>query len=76
MLCAGTHHDLSQCKEQQGETLRSYTWHFFNTSATIANISDEDVNNYFQNSFTVLHLYRNFGRNRPKTMVELRNMMQ
>jgi hypothetical protein len=56
--------------------LRSYTQHFFDTRATIANISDEDVIDCFQNGFTERHLYRNFGRNRPKTIVELRNMMQ
>jgi hypothetical protein len=56
--------------------LRSYTRCFFNNRATIANISDEDVIDCFQNSFSEWHLYRDFGRNRPKTVVELCNMMQ
>jgi hypothetical protein len=49
---------------------------FFNTRATIANISDEDVIDFFQNSFAEQHLYHNFGHNRPKTIMELLDMMQ
>jgi hypothetical protein len=51
MLRAGIHHDLSQCKQEQNKTLRSYTRRFFNTRATIANICDEDVIDCFQNGF-------------------------
>jgi hypothetical protein len=35
---AGTHHDLAQCKQERHELLRSYTRHFFDVRATIANI--------------------------------------
>jgi hypothetical protein len=56
--------------------LRSYTRCFFNNRATIANISDEDVIDCFQNDFAERHLYQDFGRNRPKTFVELHDMMQ
>jgi len=38
-----TRHDFSLCKQEQKESLRSYVRCFFNTHATIANISDEDV---------------------------------
>jgi hypothetical protein len=76
MLRVGTHHDLSQCKQERNETLRSYTRRFFNTHTTIANIFYEDNIDYFQNGFTEWHLYCDIGRNHPKTIVELRNMMQ
>jgi hypothetical protein len=57
------------------ETLRSYTPRFFETRATIANITDEDVIRCFQNRLFSKHTYHNFGRNRPTTAVELHNMM-
>jgi hypothetical protein len=59
----------------QNETLRSYTRRFFETRATIANITDEDVIRCFQNGLFSKHTYHNFGRNYPTTSVELRNMM-
>jgi hypothetical protein len=43
MIRVGTRHDLSQVKQDMNETLRSYARHFFETCATIANITDEDV---------------------------------
>ena len=55
-----TRHALSMCKQEQGESTGSYVNRFFDTSATIP----------------VQSLYRDFGRNRPKTVVELRDMMQ
>jgi hypothetical protein len=42
MIRAGTHHDLSQVKQEMNETLRFYTRCFFEMRATIANITDED----------------------------------
>jgi hypothetical protein len=75
MIRAGTHHDLSQVKQEMNETLRSYTRHFFVMCATIANITDEDVIRCFQNGLFLKHTYHNFGRNRPTTAVELRDMM-
>jgi hypothetical protein len=49
MIRVGTRHDLSQVKQEMNETLRCYTWCFFETRATIANITDEDIIRYFQN---------------------------
>jgi hypothetical protein len=43
----GTHHDLAQRKQERNELLRSYTCRFFDVRATIANISEEDIINYF-----------------------------
>ena len=64
-----TRHALSMCKQEQGESIRSYVKRFFDTRATIPNIADDDVIDYFQ------YLYRDFGHNRPKMVVELRDMM-
>ena len=64
------------CKQEQGESIRSYIKHFFDTRATIPNIADDDVIDYFQSGITVQSLYRDFGRNHPKTVVELCDMMQ
>jgi hypothetical protein len=72
---AGTRHDLSHVKQEMNETLRSYTRHFFEIRATIANITDEDVIHYLQNGLFSKHTYHDFGRNRPTTAVELRDMM-
>jgi hypothetical protein len=73
---AGTHHDLSQYKQERKELLRSYTRRFFNTRAAIANISEQDIIDCFNNSITDQTLVRNFGRNRPKTVAGLCDMLQ
>ena len=64
------------CKQEQGESIRSYVKRFFDTRATIPNIADDNIIDYFQSGITVQSLYRDFGCNRPKTVVELRDMMQ
>ena len=51
-------------KQEPGETLRSYVKRFFNTRATIANVSDEDVIDYFHDGLTT------------QSMVKLDDMMQ
>jgi hypothetical protein len=72
---AGTHHDLAQCKHERNKLLRSYTSHFFDIYATIANISKEDIIDWFYNGITDPGIYIDFGRNRPKTVAGLRDMM-
>jgi hypothetical protein len=67
---------LSHVKQEENETLRSYIRHFFKMRATITNITDEDVIHCFQNSLGSKNMYYDFGRNRPKTIVELHDMMQ
>src|SRR6185312_17531793 len=69
-------HALSMCKQEQGDSIISYVKRFFDTRATIPNVADDDVIDYFQSGITVQSLYRDFGRNRPKTVVDLRDMMQ
>jgi hypothetical protein len=75
IIRVGTCHDLSQVKQQMNETLRSYTRCFLEMRATIANITNEDVIRCFQNMLFSKHMYHDFGRNRPTTAIELRNMM-
>jgi hypothetical protein len=72
---AGTRHDLAQCKQERNEFLRSYTRRFFDVRATIANILEEDIIDCFYNSIIDPGIYRDFGRNRPKTVAGLRDMM-
>ena len=36
------------CKQEQGETIRSYVKRFFDTRATIPNVAAADVIDYFQ----------------------------
>jgi hypothetical protein len=43
--------------------------------ATIANITEEDIIDCFYNGLTDPGIYRDFGRNRPKMVAGLRDMM-
>ena len=61
-----TRHALSMCKQEQGESIRSYVKRFFDTRATIPNVADDDIIDYFQSGITVQSLYRDFERNRPQ----------
>jgi len=64
------------CKQEPGEPLRSYVKRFFDTRASISNVSDEDIIHYFHDGITTQSLYRDFGRNRSDIVVKLRDMMQ
>jgi hypothetical protein len=75
MIRAGTRHDMSQVKQEMNETLRSYTQRFFETRATITNITDEDVIRCFQNGLFSKNTYHDFGCNCPTTATELHDMM-
>jgi hypothetical protein len=44
--------------------------------STITKITDEDVIHCFQNDLSSKNIYHDFGRNHPKTIVDLRDMMQ
>ena len=66
-----TRHSLAMCKQEPGEILRSYVKRFFDTRATIANVSDEDVIDYFHYGITTQSLYRDFRRNRLESVVKL-----
>jgi hypothetical protein len=72
---ADTRHDLAQCKQERNKLLRSYTRCFFDVCTTIVNILEEDIIDYFYNGITDPGIYRDFGRNRPKTVAGLHDMM-
>jgi hypothetical protein len=76
MIRIGTRRDLSQVKQDDKKTLRSYTRCFFEMRATITNITDEDVIHCFQKSLGSKNICHNFGCNCPETIMELHNMMQ
>ncbi|RLN33701.1 retrotransposon protein, putative, Ty3-gypsy sub-class, partial [Panicum miliaceum] len=73
---AGTRHDLSQCKQERNELLRSYTRRFFDIRAMIANILESDIIDCFHNGLTDQALFRDFCCNRPKIVAALRDMIQ
>jgi hypothetical protein len=68
MLHASTRYDLSQVKQEENKTLRSYTRRFFEMLATIVNITDEDIIHCFQNSLGSKNIYRNFGAIAPRLL--------
>ena len=35
------------CKQEEGESIRSYVKRFFDTRATIPNVADDDIIDYF-----------------------------
>jgi hypothetical protein len=72
---SGTRHDLAQCKQERNKLLWSHTRRFFDVRATIANISEDNIINCFYNGITDPGIYRDFGRNRPKTIAGLCDMM-
>jgi hypothetical protein len=71
---AGTRHDLAQCKQERNELLWSYTRRFFDVHATIANILKDDIIDCLYNGITDPGIYRDFGRNRLKTIAGLRDI--
>jgi hypothetical protein len=62
-------------KQERNKLLQSYTHRFFDVRATITNISEEDIIDCFYNGITDPGIYKDFGRNRPKTIAGLRDMM-
>jgi hypothetical protein len=56
--------DLAQVKQHRDETLREYTHRFFDKKATVINISDREIIDYFQEGLGSRRLYEQFGLNR------------
>lgn len=68
--------DLAQVKQQKNETLRDYLRRFFEKKTTIVDISERDVIDCFQNGLSGRRMYQDFGRRRPSTIKELKEMVQ
>jgi len=62
-------------KQEYGETLRSYIKRFFDTHSTIVNIADDDIIDFFHNGLAIQQLYRDFERNRARSVMALCDMM-
>jgi len=69
-------YDLTQCKQLWNESLCTYTRRFFEAWATITDITKRNIIDCFHNDLYNKILYRDFGRNRTKFIMELRYMMQ
>jgi hypothetical protein len=54
---------------------RNATSSYGHTHAVSSNISEEDIIDCFYNGITDPGIYRDFGRNRPKTVAKLHDMM-
>ena len=75
MTRAGTRHDLTQCKQNKNESLRHYTMHVFEKCATVANITEADVIDCYHQGLSDRYIIRDFGCQRPRSIMELRDMM-
>ena len=75
MTRSGTRHDLSQCKQNKNESLQEYTKCFFKKRTTIANISDDNIIDCFCQGLFYRFTFRDFKCQRPRSIMELRDMM-
>ena len=66
---------MSQCKQTKNESLRDYTKHFLENCATIANITKDDVIDRYHQGLFHIYIFKDFGRQRPRSIAELRDMM-
>ena len=67
--------DLSQVKQQQGETLRSYLCCFFDKKATVVDITEKDAIECFQNGLYDRRMFQDFGRRRSEYIKALKIMI-
>jgi hypothetical protein len=67
--------DLAMVKQEQGETLHKYMWHFFNKRATVVDVSDKEVIDLFQDSLYHRRTFKDFGHRRPSSITHLKDMI-
>jgi hypothetical protein len=67
--------DLAMVKQEQGETLRKYMRRFFDKRATVANVTDKEVIDLFQDGLYHRCTFEDFGRRRPKSIPNLKDMI-
>jgi hypothetical protein len=67
--------DLAMVKQEQGETLRKYMWRFFNKRATVADVTDKEVIDLFQDGLYHRRTFEDFGRCRPSSITHLKDMI-
>jgi hypothetical protein len=69
--CSGKQWKLCNCKQQPGESLREYIWHFSKFSIELPGMTDNDAISTFQNGTTCTFLIHWLGRRMPRTTREL-----
>jgi hypothetical protein len=67
--------DLAMVKQEQGETLRKYMRRFFNKRTTIADVTDKEVIDLFQDGLYHCRTFEDFGRRRPSSITKLKDMI-
>ena len=71
----GNSWDLRNCKQQPAETLRDFARRFSKQRTELPHIPDHDVILAFVSGTTCKELVRELGRNRPKTVDELMDIV-
>jgi hypothetical protein len=72
---SGTLMDLAMVKQEQGETLRKYMWHFFDKRTTVVDVTDKEVIDLFQDGLYHCRTFEDFGRRRPSSITKLKDMI-
>jgi hypothetical protein len=67
--------DLAMVKQEQGETLRKYMRRFFDRHATVVDVADKEVVDLFQYGLYHHHTFEDFGRRRPSSITQLKDMI-
>jgi hypothetical protein len=67
--------DLTMVKQEQGETLRKYMRCFFDKRATVVDITDKEVIDFFQDGLYHRRTFKDFGRRRPSSITKLKDMI-
>jgi hypothetical protein len=67
--------DLAMVKQEQGETIRKYMRRSFDKRATVVDITDKEVINLFQDSLYHRRTFEDFGRRRPSSITNLKDMI-
>jgi hypothetical protein len=72
---SGTHMDLAMVKQKQGETLRQYMRRFFDKRTTVADVTDKEVIDLFQDGLYHHRTFKDFGRRCPSSITKLKDMI-
>jgi hypothetical protein len=67
--------DLAMVKQEQGETLRQYMRRFFDKRATVVDVTDKEVIDFFQDGLYHCRTFEDFGRCRPSSITKLKDMI-
>jgi hypothetical protein len=62
-------------KQEQGETLRKYMWHFFDKRATVVDVTDKEVIDLLQDDLYHRRTFEDFGRRHLSSITKLNDMI-